>query len=81
MAKIRLTKTAVESVQPQAQAVELLDTVVSGFLCKITLAGRRVFMLQYRTNIAVLMEKLAYQPAEANNTFGVLRKMFNLAEV
>ena len=50
MAKIKLTKTAVEAAQPQAQAVELRDTVVPGFLCKITPAGRRVFMLQYRTN-------------------------------
>ncbi len=32
MARIKLTKTAVESAQPQAQAVELLDTVVPGFL-------------------------------------------------
>ncbi|PXB87920.1 integrase, partial [Pseudomonas aeruginosa] len=50
MAKIKLTKTAVEAAQPQPQAVELRDTVVPGFLCKITPAGRRVFMLQYRTN-------------------------------
>ena len=179
MAKIKLTKTAVEAAQPQAQAVELRDTVVPGFLCKITPAGRRVFMLQYRTNagerrkpalglfgeltveqarvmaqdwlaevrrggdpggaktearkaptiaelckkfmedyskkrnkpstqegyqgvidrciipllgrkkvldvkrpdIAGLMEKLSYKPTEANKAFGVLRKMFNLAEV
>ncbi|EEE05489.1 tyrosine-type recombinase/integrase [Burkholderia multivorans] len=179
MAKIKLTKTAVESAQAQAQAVELRDTVVPGFLCKITPAGRRVFMLQYRTNagqrrkpalglfgeltveqaramaqdwlaevrrggdpggdraearkaptiaelckkfmedysrkrnkpstqdgyqavinrnvipllgrkkvhevkrpdIAGLMEKLSYKPTEANKTFGVLRKMFNLSEV
>ena len=50
MAKIKLTKTAVETAQPQAQDIELRDTVVPGFLCKITPAGRRVFMLQYRTN-------------------------------
>ena len=179
MAKIKLTKTAVDAAQPQAQAVELRDTVVPGFLCKITPAGRKVFMLQYRTNtgerrkpalglfgeltveqarvmaqdwlaevrrggdpggakaearkaptvealckkfmedyskkrnkvstqegyqavidrnivpllgrkkvqdvkrpdIAGLMEKLAYKPADANHTFGVLRKMFNMAEV
>ncbi|ENE4777087.1 MULTISPECIES: tyrosine-type recombinase/integrase [Klebsiella] len=179
MAKIKLTKTAVETAQAQAQPVELRDTVVPGFLCKITPAGRRVFMLQYRTNtgerrkpalglfgeltveqarvmaqdwlaevrrggdpggakaearkaptvealckkfmedyskkrnkpstqegyqavidrnivpllgrkkvqdvkrpdIAGLMEKLAYKPADANHTFGVLRKMFNMAEV
>ena len=50
LARIKLTKTAVESARPQAQAVELRDAVVPGFLCKITPAGRRVFMLQYRTN-------------------------------
>ncbi|MBH2534041.1 integrase arm-type DNA-binding domain-containing protein [Serratia marcescens] len=50
MAKIKLTKTAVDAAQPQAQAVELRDTVVPGFLCKITPTGRKVFMLQYRTN-------------------------------
>ena len=40
MAKIKLTKTAVEAAQPQAQAVELRDTVVPGFLCKITARTR-----------------------------------------
>lgn len=49
-AKIKLTKTAVESAQPQTKDIELRDTVVPGFLCKITPKGRRVFMLQYRTN-------------------------------
>ncbi len=34
-----------------------------------------------RPDVAALMKKLAYKPAEANRTFGVLRKMFNLAEV
>ncbi|WP_059410506.1 tyrosine-type recombinase/integrase [Cupriavidus basilensis] len=50
MAKIKLTKSAVDAAQPQAEAVELRDTLVPGFLCKITPAGRKVFMLQYRTN-------------------------------
>ncbi len=50
MAKIKLTKSAVDAAQPQAQAIELRDTLVPGFLCKITPAGRKVFMLQYRTN-------------------------------
>jgi len=50
MAKIKLTKSAVDATQPQAQAVELRVTLVPGFLCKITPAGRKVFMLQYRTN-------------------------------
>ncbi len=50
MAKIKLTKSAVDAAQPQTQAVELRDTLVPGFLCKITPSGRKVFMLQYRTN-------------------------------
>ncbi len=50
MAKIKLTKSAVDAAQPQAQAVEFRDTLVPGFLCKVTPAGRKVFMLQYRTN-------------------------------
>ncbi len=50
MTKIKLTKSAVDAAQPKTQAVELRDTVVPGFLCKITPAGRKVFMLQYRTN-------------------------------
>lgn len=39
MAKIKLTKSAVDAAQPQDKAVELRDTVVPGFLCKITPAG------------------------------------------
>jgi len=50
MARIKLTKSVVDAAKPQAQAVELRDTVVPGFLCKIIPAGRKVFMLQYRTN-------------------------------
>jgi len=50
MAKIKLTKSAVDAAQPQAQAIELRDTLVPGFLCKVTPVGRKVFMLQYRTN-------------------------------
>jgi len=50
MAKIKLTKSAVDAAQPQAQPIELRDTLVPGFLCKVTPAGRKVFMLQYRTN-------------------------------
>jgi len=50
MAKVKLTKSAVDAAQPQDKAIELRDTVVPGFLCKLTPAGRKVFMLQYRTN-------------------------------
>ena len=52
MAKIKLTKTAVESAQPQAKDIELRDTVVPGFLCKITSTGRRVFMLSTARTLA-----------------------------
>ncbi|XOV83522.1 MAG: tyrosine-type recombinase/integrase [bacterium] len=179
MAKIKLTKSAVDAAKPQAQPIELRDTLVPGFLCKVTPAGRKVFMLQYRTNagerrkpalgmygeltveqarslaqnwlaevrrggdpgaakaearkaptvkelcatfmgdyskqrnkpstqkgyqgvidrniipilgrmkvqdvkrpdVAAMMKKLEHKPAEANRTFSVMRKMFNMAEV
>lgn len=50
MAKIKLTKSAVEAAEVSARDYELRDTIVPGFLCKITARGRKVFMLQYRTN-------------------------------
>ncbi len=50
MAKIKLTKSAVDAAQAQVQPFELRNTLVPGFLCKITPVGRKVFMLQYRTN-------------------------------
>ena len=50
MAKIKLTKTVVDAAKPQSTDVELRDTLVPGFLCKVTPAGRKVFMIQYRTN-------------------------------
>lgn len=53
MAKIKLTKSVVAAAQAQARDVELRDTVVPGFLCKITPTGRKVFMVQYHTNSGV----------------------------
>lgn len=50
MAKIKLTKTTVDAARAGAQDVELRDTLVPGFLCKVTPTGRKVFMVQYRTN-------------------------------
>lgn len=50
MAKIKLTKSAVDAAQLQAQTVEFRDTLVPDFLCKITPSSRKVVMLQYRTN-------------------------------
>jgi integrase len=53
MAKIKLTKSVVAAAQARARDVELRDTVVPGFLCKITPTGRKVFMVQYHTNSGV----------------------------
>lgn len=50
MAKIKLTKSAVDAAQPQTQNVELSDTLAPRFLCKIAPAGLKVFMLQCRSN-------------------------------
>jgi len=53
MAKIKLTKSIVDAAQAKTCDVELRDTIVPGFMCKITPTGRKVFMLQYRTNSGV----------------------------
>src|SRR5262245_8843130 len=50
MAKIKLTKTAVDAATFGDKDYELRDTVVPGFLLKVTPAGRKIFMVQYRTN-------------------------------
>jgi integrase len=50
MTKIKLTKTAVDTATFGAKEYELRDTVVPGFLLKVTPAGRKIFMIQYRTN-------------------------------
>ena len=49
MPSIKLTKTAVETAKPERRDYELRDTLTPGFLCKVTPAGRKVFMLAYRT--------------------------------
>lgn len=53
MAKIKLTKSVVATAQARTCDVELRDTIIPGFLCKVTPTGRKVFMLQYRTNSGV----------------------------
>lgn len=50
MAKIKLTKSTVDASKDIGKDYELRDTIVPGFLCKVTAHGRKVFMLQYRTN-------------------------------
>ena len=49
MPSMKLTKSAVDSARPEARDYEIRDTIVPGFFCKITPAGRKVFMLSYRT--------------------------------
>src|SRR5580692_9401933 len=51
MGKIKLTKTVVDGATARAKEYELRDTIVPGFLVKVTPTGRRIFMLQYRTNV------------------------------
>jgi hypothetical protein len=50
MAKVKLTKTTVDAATAGVQDVELRDTPVPGFMCKVTPTGHKVFMVQYRTN-------------------------------
>jgi hypothetical protein len=50
MPKIKLTKTAVDAAMVSTKEYELRDTIVPGFLVKVTPAGRKIFMVQYRTN-------------------------------
>lgn len=50
MAITKLTKSAVDAAPFTGKDYELRDTIVPGFLCKVTAGGRKVFMLQYRTN-------------------------------
>lgn len=53
MAKLKLTKTAVDAAAPREREYELRDTTVPGFLLKVTPAGRKIFMLPYQTNAGV----------------------------
>lgn len=51
MTVTKLTKSVVDGAQATDKDYELRDTIVPGFLCKVTASGRKVFMLQYRTNL------------------------------
>jgi hypothetical protein len=50
MSKVKLTKTAVDAAVSRTKDYELRDTLVPGFLLKVTPTGRKIFMIQYRTN-------------------------------
>jgi integrase len=49
MPTLKLTKSIVDSAMPQAKDIELRDRIVPGFMLKVTPAGRKVFMVSYRT--------------------------------
>lgn len=49
MPKLKLTKTAVDTAIVRDKDYELRDTIVPGFLLKVTPAGRKIFMVQYTT--------------------------------
>ena len=53
MAKIKLTKTAVDAATPKEREYELRDMIVPGFMLKVTPSGGKIFMLQYVNNSGV----------------------------
>src|ERR1700719_4151637 len=50
MAKIKLTKTVADAARPETVPYELRDTIIPGFLLKVTPTGRKIFMLAYVAN-------------------------------
>ncbi len=49
MPSTKLTKSVIDIAKPAARDYEIRDTIIPGFFCKITPAGRKTFMLSYRT--------------------------------
>lgn len=49
MPSTKLTKSIFDTAKPTARDYEIRHTIVPGFMCKITPAGRKTFMLSYRT--------------------------------
>jgi integrase len=50
MPRLKLTKTVVETAQPEKEPYELRDAAIPGFLLKVTPTGRKVFMVAYAAN-------------------------------
>ena len=50
MPRLKLTKTVVDTAQPETDPYELRDAAVPGFLLKVTPSGRKVFMVAYVAN-------------------------------
>ena len=49
MPKSKLTKSVADAAVPRSTTYEIWDTVIPGFLLKVTPAGRKTFMLAYTT--------------------------------
>jgi integrase len=90
MPKLKLTKTLVDAAQPENDPYEIRDTMIPGFLLKVTPTGRKIFMVAYvanngqrrtRADIANLMKRMSGRPTNANRVLAAVRKMFNMAEV
>ena len=50
MPRLKLTKTVVDTAQPEKEPYELRDAAIPGFLLKVTPTGRKVFMVAYVAN-------------------------------
>jgi integrase len=50
MPRLKLTKTVVETAQPEKEPYELRDAAIPGFMLKVTPTGRKVFMVAYVAN-------------------------------
>jgi len=50
MPRLKLTKTVVDSAQPDKEPYELRDAAIPGFLLKVTPTARKVFMVAYVAN-------------------------------
>src|SRR5260370_7675356 len=50
MARLKLTKTVVDTAQPEKEPYERREAAIPGFLRKVTRMGRKVFMVAYVAN-------------------------------
>jgi len=50
MPKLKLTKTVADAARAETAPYELRDTIIPGFLLKVTPTGRKIFMLAYVAN-------------------------------
>jgi len=51
--KVKLTKSVVDAAGAAEKEYEMRDTLVPGFMLRVTPNGHKTFMIQYRTNAGV----------------------------